>query len=414
MALFDDEPIDEIGNLLKNENIYLDDPEKGIELIKKMMLRRQEKKIRFKVDDLINNQIFPILAELELENELEIYKTLTKISNKMKEQQKIELLEGKKVLGIGGQFSAGKSCFINSITNANLPEGQRPTTSIATYIVNAEAKKNIAISVYDNVIDLDDEAMIAITHQFFETYQIGFSRLIKNLVVHTPNFTYPNIAVLDTPGYTKADSSKQDDKKDRGIAREQLNTVDYLIWLIDPEKGGGIDKSDLEFISSLNVESEILVVITKASLKTEDDLKKLIHSAKETLQTSSNKKIYDVIAYDSFNKETIIGEGVLQQFLQKINDINNDSQKITEQIRDIRKQLECQISNQSKKFNDRIKKLDKILVQTSNIEHISALVKEYSRCKSMLISLDRDKKKISSNFTSLESFADMMKKGKVK
>ncbi len=414
MALFDDEPIDEIGNLLKNENIYLDDPEKGIELIKKMMLRRQEKKIRFKVDDLINNQIFPILAELELENELEIYKALTKISNKMKEQQKIELLEGKKVLGIGGQFSAGKSCFINSITNANLPEGQRPTTSIATYIVNAEAKKNIAISVYDNVIDLDDEAMSAITHQFFETYQIGFSRLIRNLVVHTPNFTYPNIAVLDTPGYTKADSSKQDDKKDRGIAREQLNTVDYLIWLIDPEKGGGIDKSDLEFISSLNVESEILVVITKASLKTEDDLKKLIHSAKETLQTSSNKKIYDVIAYDSFNKETIIGEGVLQQFLQKINDINNDSQKITEQIRDIRKQLECQISNQSKKFNDRIKKLDKILVQTSNIEHISALVKEYSRCKSMLISLDRDKKKISSNFTSLESFADMMKKGKVK
>ena len=407
MALFDDEPIDEIGNLLKNENIYLDDPEKGIELIKKMMLRRQEKKIRFKVDDLINNQIFPILAELELENELEIYKALTKISNKMKEQQKIELLEGKKVLGIGGQFSAGKSCFINSITNANLPEGQRPTTSIATYIVNAEAKKNIAISVYDNVIDLDDEAMSAITHQFFETYQIGFSRLIRNLVVHTPNFTYPNIAVLDTPGYTKADSSKQDDKKDRGIAREQLNTVDYLIWLIDPEKGGGIDKSDLEFISSLNVESEILVVITKASLKTEDDLKKLIHSAKETLQTSSNKKIYDVIAYDSFNKETIIGEGVLQQFLQKINDINNDSQKITEQIRDIRKQLECQISNQSKKFNDRIKKLDKILVQTSNIEHISALVKEYSRCKSMLISLDRDKKKISSNFTSLESFAEI-------
>ncbi len=413
--LFEDEPIEEIENLLKrNGNIYLDDPERGIDLIKKMMLRRQEKKIRFKVDDLINNQIFPILAELELENELEIYKTLTKISNKMKEQQKIELLEGKKVLGIGGQFSAGKSCFINSITNANLPEGQRPTTSIATYIVNAEAKKNIAISVYDNVIDLDDEAMSAITHQFFETYQIGFSRLIKNLVVHTPNFTYPNIAVLDTPGYTKADSSKQDDKKDRGIAREQLNTVDYLIWLIDPEKGGGIDKSDLEFISSLNVESEILVVITKASLKTEDDLKKLIHSAKETLQTSSNKKIYDVIAYDSFNKETIIGEGVLQQFLQKINDINNDSQKITEQIRDIRKQLECQISNQSKKFNDRIKKLDKILFQTSNIEHISALVREYSRCKSMLISLDRDKKKISSNFTSLESFADMMKKGKVK
>lgn len=392
----------------------MDDPEKGIELIKKMIFRRQGKQIRSKVDNLIINKIFPILADLELENELEIYKTLTKISNKMKEQQKIELLEGKKVLGIGGQFSAGKSCFINSITNANLPEGQRPTTSIATYIVNAEAKKNVAISVYDNVIDLDDEAMSAITHQFFETYQIGFSRLIRNLVVHTPNFTYPNIAVLDTPGYTKPDSSKQDDKKDRGIAREQLNTVDYLIWLIDPEKGGGIEQSDLDFISSLNVETEILVVITKASLKTEEDLRRLIQSAKDNLRERSDKKIYDVIAYDSCSKETVIGEGILEQFLQGINDINNDSQKIAEQIYDIRKQLECQISKQSKKYNNRIKKLDKILVQTSNIEHISALVKEYSRCRSMLNSLDRDKEKVRSSFAELESFADMLKKGKVK
>lgn len=405
---------EEIEKILKNRNIYLDDPEKGIELIKKMIFRRQGKQIRSKVDNLIINKIFPILADLELENELEIYKTLTKISNKMKEQQKIELLEGKKVLGIGGQFSAGKSCFINSITNANLPEGQRPTTSIATYIVNAEAKKNVAISVYDNVIDLDDEAMSAITHQFFETYQIGFSRLIRNLVVHTPNFTYPNIAVLDTPGYTKPDSSKQDDKKDRGIAREQLNTVDYLIWLIDPEKGGGIEQSDLDFISSLNVETEILVVITKASLKTEEDLRQLIQSAKDNLRERSDKKIYDVIAYDSCSKETVIGEGILEQFLQGINDINNDSQKIAEQIYDIRKQLECQISKQSKKYNNRIKKLDKILVQTSNIEHISALVKEYSRCRSMLNSLDRDKEKVRSSFAELESFADMLKKGKVK
>lgn len=403
VALFKNKSVEEIENIFADRNLYLDNPEKGIELIKKMIRRRQRKQIRSEVDNLIINKIFPILAELELENELEIYKTLTKISNKMKEQQKIELLEGKKVLGIGGQFSAGKSCFINSITNANLPEGQRPTTSIATYIVNAEAKKNVAISVYDNVIDLDDEAMSAITHQFFETYQIGFSRLIKNLVVYTPNFTYPNIAVLDTPGYTKADSSKQDDKKDRGIAREQLNTVDYLIWLIDPEKGGGIDESDLNFISSLNVESEILVVITKASLKTEDDLKKLIQSAKDKLREFSDKEIYDVIAYDSFKKETVIGEGVLEQFLQKINN-NNDSQKITEQIYDIRKQLECQISKQRKEINDRIKKLDKILVQTSNIEHISALVKEYSRCKSMLISLDRDNKRISSSFRRLKSF----------
>ena len=170
MSLFEDENIDDIDDMSEDENVYLDNPKKGIELIKRMLLRKQGKNVRSEFDNHISNKIFPILTDLELENEMEIYEFLTKMSGKMEEIQKVNLLEGKKVLGIGGQFSAGKSCFINSISNANLPEGQRPTTSIATYIVNAESRKNLAITVHDNTIELDDQAMSAITHKFFEQY----------------------------------------------------------------------------------------------------------------------------------------------------------------------------------------------------------------------------------------------------
>lgn len=405
MALFENETMDE------EANIYFDDPKKGIELINKMILRRGKNTI-FESEQLIFKKVYQVLAELNLENELEIYKTLVNISGKMKELQKIKLLEGKKVLGIGGQFSAGKSCFINSITNTNtrLPEGQRPTTSIATYTINADAQKNLAITFNDSMIELDAQAINAITYQFSEQYQIGFSYLIKSLVVYTPDFSYPGIAILDTPGYSKPDSSKKVCNRDWGMAKEQLNTVDYLIWLVDVENGGINDK-DLEFISSLDVKSEILVVFTKASVKPKSELNEIVQHAKDTLASRSNKKIYDVIAYDSKLKETFIGNDSLEQYLKMISEANEDSWDIEGQIQRIRDQLLIQLGTQSKMIQAEIKKLETILIRTSNIEHIAAIVKEYNKCKSAQEILNKNKQKVINVFGELISVISMMKRG---
>lgn len=408
VALFEDEPIDDLKmELSQDTNKYLDNPESGLELIKRTLFRNSEKNVCTKFDTIISEKIFPVLSELELENELEIYQTLIKISNQIKEQQKINLLEGKKILGVGGQFSAGKSCFINSITNAKLPVDQRPTTSIATYIVYAETQKNLAITLYNNVIGLDDYAMDAITHKFYKQYQLGFSKLIKNLVVQTPDFQYPNIAILDTPGYSKADMPKKEENQDKGMAREQLNAADYLIWLADSENGLLVEP-DLEFISSLNVNSEILIVFTKASLKTEEDLEQIIQNTKNTLE-NRNMKIYGVIAYDSLSKETVIGKGILEQFLDMINNSMDDSSDITEQICNIKMLLENQLELQRSQLQDKIKSLEEILIQTSNIEHISAIVKEYSKCQSTMHLLNENGQILINDMMELQSITQEMK-----
>lgn len=142
MALFEDE--EEIEVVVDEPNKYLDNPTLGVSLVKKMMNRYQGNGNAAALDSILDEKIFPILAELELEDGLDIYKKFKRIINRLKEQRKIEMIEGKKILGIGGKFSAGKSCFINSITHASLPEGQRPTTSIATYIMNSKKKNNLA------------------------------------------------------------------------------------------------------------------------------------------------------------------------------------------------------------------------------------------------------------------------------
>ena len=170
---------------------------------------------------------------------------------------------------------------------------------------------------------------------------------------------------------------------------------------------------DIEIISSLNVNSDILVVFTKASLKTKDQLKQIVQGAKNTLNNIS-KKIYDVIAYDSFDKETIIGGDTLEQFLQMINDTNADSKEVKKKICNMREQLECQIENRSERLQEEIEEIEGLLTRTSNVEHISALISEYSRCKSIATTLTKTGEKAVNTLEELEFITDLMKRGKLK
>lgn len=405
MALFEGESLEEV--LAEEANQYLDNPDLGISLIKKMLGRYREGDELEEFDEIVSREIFPILAELELKNELEIYRGLIKISSKLKEQKKIQILEGKKVLGVGGKFSAGKSCFINAITNAGLPEGQRPTTSIATYIVNSDKAENVAITNCDKLINLDDEAVEALTHEFYDRYRIGFSRLIKNLVIYTPEFTYPNIAILDTPGYTKSDETKKEDASDAELARQQLRAVDYLIWLVDSVQGV-ITERDLEFISSLNISSQILVVFTKADCEEMSNLERKLKEARNALDTI-NKDIFDVIAYDSVSGETVIGKDSLNQFLDMINSDCVENQSTEIEISNLSTQLDFQLKEQLADLQKRIDMYEKIIVDTSQVEHILSIVCEYGKCRSEYQKLVAYRKKLQDCFQRLVVIAKNMK-----
>lgn len=398
MALFEGETLDESETVVGDSNRYLDNSDEGFRLIQKI-LSSSSLGEDDEVTEFISHDIFPIIAELKLDDELEIYRKLSVIGSKLQEQQRVKLLKGKKILGVGGKFSAGKSCFINSITNAELPEGQRPTTSIATYIVNADSRKNIALTKKSVYVDLDDEALEALTHRFFEKYKIGFSKLIQQLIVYTPDFTYPNIAILDTPGYSKSDVNKGEDSTDAQMARIQLQSIDYLVWLIDSVQGV-ITQRDLEFLATLNVDTPILFVFTKASLETDENLKKKIKQAKEMLK-KCNKEVYDVIAYDSVTKETVIGEGVLEQFLTMINEDNSLEESFDSLIRSIGERLIMQIDNQVEFEKDQINQLDELFFNLYKVEHINSLLDNCLIQNAELNQLTINRRKIVQNFDRL-------------
>lgn len=376
MALFEDEIFDE--ELYEKPNKYLENPQWGLSLIYQILNSSKRIAGENEFENIILAEILPILAELELENELEIYRKLKKIIGKVNEHKIIEILEGKKILGVGGRFSAGKSCFINSLTHAALPEDQRPTTSIATYIVGADCEEYTALTNNDNLLELEEEAVSALTHKFYEKYEIGFSRHIKSLVIHVPGFGYSNIALLDTPGYSKADESK-DDASDAKLAREHLKSVDYLIWLIDSVQGV-ITERDLEFISSLNVQSEILVVYTKADCEEKSNLERKIKEAKK-LMGLSGKKVYDVIAYDSLSGETIIGGKSLENYLNKINGDCVENSNVTDEIKMLWKTLKIQLNQQLAELEKVKIEYEKLLEEIVEVDHIMSIVCEYGKVR---------------------------------
>ena len=405
LALFKDMTDEEINQVLQehDKNKYLDDPAQGVSLIRDMLRRQEKAAVLDEFDQIVNDDIFPILAELQLHNELEIYQALMKISNQIREQKKIHILEGKKVLGVGGKFSAGKSSFINAITNSKLPEGQRPTTSIATYIVNAPEAKNVAISMSDDEMLLDDMALEALTHQFYETYQIGFSKLIQNLVVYTPDFVYPNIAILDTPGYSKSDDSKNESNSDAELARNQLRAVDYLIWLVDSTQGVVTDK-DLDFLNSLNVAAPILVVFTKADTETLENLERKIAQARISLQTV-NKTIFDIIAYDSRDKITVIGEERLEEYLNIINSDSSVDEKNDVILERYKADLTDQLKNQVQEYIESILEYEKMMKNIGDIQHRTAFINDYQQKKILCNRVSECKKKLSKYFKKLIDYS---------
>lgn len=408
MALFEDEELTEATE--EENNTYLFDSRKGFFLMKSLLKRQEEKKDWQIFESILHLHLFPLIADLDIINETEIYRCLNKLSDKLKDSQKIRLLHHKKVVGIGGKFSSGKSCFINSLTKSNLPEGQRPTTSIATFILRSDAKKTIAITNNDRIITLDDEALTAITHRFYEQYHIGFAKIIQNLVVFTDEFPYSNVAILDTPGYSKADQSKEEDSSDAELAREQLRSVDYLIWLVDSEQGV-ITQHDLEFISSLNLSTEILVVFTKAGLVTKENLIKKIDQAKISLAAIS-EKIFGVIAYDSLFGETVIGGDELERFMKMADENPGTEGDLHQQLLEVYNMVANAIDTAIIDKQSELHQLSYALENTCNIEHISSIIREYSYCHASIDKLKLCKKKNYDLFDSLVYIVKQMTGGK--
>lgn len=361
-------------------NIYLEDYDKGLELIAKILSQNtnnEDKKLIRQLDKLLDKSLLSSISEMNIKDELQYYDRLNKLSDKLAEHNKVQLLNNRTVIGVGGKFSAGKSKFINTILgDAILPEDQNPTTSIPTYIVHSDKNSIRAYTFNNNDIELDINAAQAITHAFYEKYNLGFSQFINNMVIKNENIPFKSLAILDTPGYSKHDSSSKKTVSDEHRAYEQLKTVDFLIWLVDIENGI-IQKKDIDFIYKLNIEQPVLIVFNKADKKSETDVRSIVEKSKEVLK-KSHINLYDVAAFSSYYEEEYFGKNLIQEFLSMADNYKQGKENILMQIENISNALEQQISViRSKAFENR-NFIGNIIFKSEDVLELKALTELYA------------------------------------
>ena len=382
---FGDETIEEFE---EKNNIYLSSSDKALELISKVIgieitRKNKDKYKKLKeLEKLFEKDFLKSLINIPITDKAKIQKQLFQLTKKLNEEQEYKILKNKIVIGVGGKFSSGKSSFINSFLNAksSLPENQNPTTSIPTYLIHGD-EEYINIFTKDNKkIEINEEALKALTHEFFEKYKIGFSSFIKSIIVSNLELPYSNFAFLDTPGYSKAENfMSKESEKDKEKAFEQLKKVNYLIWLIDIENGD-ISETDIKFIQGLKNVEKILIVLNKADKKMEEEIKKITNKVKETLK-NKNLNIYDVVPFSS--KENSIKEEnffKIQQFWDVINQNKiNKKEDIFVQINKIKRKIGEDLNEQIQKKEEERNRINEIIFKSNDIFEIESLVEIYGK-----------------------------------
>ncbi|MBV5330142.1 MAG: dynamin family protein [Chlorobium sp.] len=240
-----------------------------------------------------------------------LFSTFSTLASKIVEQAQLTQLRQKNVVGVGGRFSAGKSRFLNAITGMKLlPTDQSPTTAVATYLVYHDVESIISYTANETIVPLTADELQAIAHTFFNKYGIGFSAVLKKIVMGIPTFRWSDIALLDTPGY---DNKGQGRQQDEHIAREHLSNCDYVIWLANAGNGT-LTKEDIEFITSLRMANPCLVVLNKADKITEGNLGAIIKTFREQLD-SADIAYAGVTAFSSSQNREYLGQTMLQDYL---------------------------------------------------------------------------------------------------
>lgn len=375
-----------------DSNMYIADEDKAVELISLLIKNDTnssvyfQKKIRSEI-----NKLFSLFSEVTIENEMIIYERFMDLCSRLSERRKIQKIQDKVVISFGGKVSAGKSKFINTISGIGdkLPVDQKTTTAIPTYIIKSSKDLIQANSVYGYLTEISSEALNAMAHEFDSVYGIGFPAFVDSIIIESSEYALPGeIALLDTPGYTKYDE-KSDSKmviSDRQKAYDQLSVSDYLIWLIDIDSGA-ITEDDIQFIESLCIKTPILIVFTKADLKSDKEIKQIIDVAYATI-SKTTIDCFGITAY-SANLQKEYGNNEIKKFLNYTMSGNVRNSDIISEFKHVEKDMREAIIKATHQSKNTAKDLFSYISNSDKIMEIRSLATLWGKANQDGYKLDK-------------------------
>ncbi|WP_426124374.1 dynamin family protein [Pseudomonas sp. PSPC2-3] len=246
-------------------------------------------------------------------------------------QQELALLVGfpdvheRTIVGIVGGFSSGKSEFINSFIRdpeVRLAVGMQPVTAIPSYVLATDERMIRGYSANGGHIKLDVDFYKSISHAFINSFSFDLKSLMPFMCVGVqmnPDY-FSNICFIDTPGYNPPATAAEHSQGDKRTAIQFAQQSDAIIWLIGLDSNGTVPDSDLDFIQQIGVEQRsVYVVLTKADLKSEDDIEYVMDEVQDILQ-SEGIAVVGISAYSSTLRNEVAYRDVpLLEYFSRIN-----------------------------------------------------------------------------------------------
>lgn len=385
-----------------------------------------------KIEEIINKKIPDTLKKNAPEDFYELYMDFKSEYEKFRDFILYDKLIGKNIIALGGGFSSGKSSFLNALMGKTvLPSDIDPSTSVPTYIVKGETHEVSGINIFNTKVGMKPADIKKIAHGFGKlededendvTEAVTLGHVLNNIFFSTSFHKYDNIAFLDTPGYSKADSEKYSAKTDEQIARGQLNSSNYILWFVQAD-AGTITEEDIKFIKTLQAGIPILVIVNKADKKSLSDLKNIIEKIKSTLDIKGIRYV-NVFAFTS--KPEQIDDDKLKKFIEE------DKDKIKAQIEDWNNGIyesnfainfkkifvrckgfyEDEIDEESRKLtrlNTSITKLSAEDIDSEILEPLHLMVKEAQKNVNSLKDISKKLKELQNEFfTEIKFIADIV------
>ena len=286
--------------------------------------------------DILNNDFLTFANdENSVSNEAEMLLKLQEIEKELELISSHPNLHSKHLVAVGGGFSAGKSEFISSFIESGikLPIGVVPTTAIPSYVMHENTNKFIGCTNRGGIVDLeevDSNFQARLSHSFIKSFGFNLKNIMPFMVLGT-QIKYENMCFVDTPGYNPATSSDGFTGEDIHTATEFLDNANTLLWLIGADANGTIPASDLEFLSSLNLEDKkLFIVFNKADLRPLDSIEDVLVEIEDSLD-DYDIEIEGICAYSSIMKKefSFIGSSLLDFLVS----INNEVKKHDEVIK---------------------------------------------------------------------------------
>ena len=299
--------------------------EKRFDLLSKLVASpeslTQDEEIYQQLVKLIRSDFLRLCANIGIPGESALYNDLLILLGDLRDLMEFPYLANKNILAVGGGFSAGKSRFINSILGKDqfLPEGNLPTTAIPTYLTTADKEEIRALNTFNRLQELNHDELQSISHVFntgqnVKNIKISFCHILKQIEIRTPHFKWSNIALLDTPGYSKPSAENQAVQEgmdagntDEEKAREHLSLADHLLWVISVHDGT-FQQSDIAFLhDKVKWERPIYILINRCDDKPLNQVKQVFERVEEDVQ-EAGFKLAGISAYSAAKAKVYCGD----------------------------------------------------------------------------------------------------------